>query len=136
MPILLGLVRASTAEALMRSRYTAYVLGNVPYLLDSWHGSTRPAGIDIEPEKTQWQGLTIVNTEAGLSADSTGKVEFIARYQQDGKPGMLHERSHFVCEQDQWFYVDGEMKESLKTGRNEPCFCGSGKKYKRCCANK
>ena len=108
----------------MRSRYSAYVLKDNDYLRKSWHPSTRPAELDVSGDGTPWQRLLIV------SADKE-HVEFAAFYQG----GQLHERSRFVCEGGQWFYLDGESLPPIeeKTGRNAPCPCGSGKKYKRCC---
>ncbi len=128
---------ANTAEALMRSRYTAYVMANEGYLLDSWHKSTRPSGLDLS-EPVEWLGLQVKQVEKGRAGDREGWVEFIARYQSAGRPGAIHERSRFVYEQGQWFYVDGELiRDSLKPtrqpGRNAACPCGSGKKFKRCC---
>ena len=133
MPVIQGVRPAATAEALMRSRYTAYVIENGDYLLDSWHESTRPGSLDIETGQIEWLGLSIVRTEHGQPGDQQGVVEFVARYQQQGKPGEIHEASRFIFENGRWFYLDGQFKPALKMGRNQPCFCGSGKKYKRCC---
>ena len=136
-PLISGNKNAVTAEALMRSRYTAYVEKDVNYLLKTWHSSTRPATIvsDTIPE---WSGLHIVRTEAGNENDNHGVVEFKAKYMSQKKIRFLHEVSRFVKEKNQWFYVDGDMIESPtaisnKVGRNSPCPCGSGKKFKRCC---
>jgi SEC-C motif-containing protein len=108
----------------MRSRYSAYVLKNSDYLRATWHPSTRPAGLDISDDETPWQRLLIVSTGEEF-------VEFAAFYQG----GQLHERSRFAREGGRWFYLDGELLPPLedKVGRNAPCPCGSGKKYKRCC---
>ncbi len=117
----------------MRSRYTAYVLGNETYLLQTWHQTTRPSKLSLQDhDAVEWLGLDIDATERGDIADSTGVVEFTARYRAKSKMAVLHERSQFVQECGQWFYVDGQMKEDT-VGRNAPCPCGSGKKYKRCC---
>ena len=137
-PYLDGERAAPTAETLMRSRYTAYVLDNVGYLLQSWHPASRPEEDFVLEEAIQWQGLEILDTEAGGEADQTGQVEFIARYLVEDRPGQLRERSDFRREEGLWYYVDGaEVKAQpvsvTKVGRNEPCPCGSGKKYKRCC---
>jgi SEC-C motif-containing protein len=127
---------ADTAEALMRSRYSAYVLGNADYLLQSWHPSSRPDTIDLA-EGLQWTGLTIRACRAGGPADSEGTVEFLAHYVAGGRRGSLHETSRFVRENGHWLYLDGDIHEPGKTGtvgRNQACPCGSGKKFKRCCA--
>ncbi len=123
---------ATTAEALMRSRFSAFVLKNSAYLLASWQSSTRPPELDLSDDETHWQRLHIMASEQGTAGDSTGYVEFAAFY--DG--GQLHERSRFVREEGRWVYVDGEILppvEPVKVGRNDPCPCGSGKKYKKCC---
>ena len=130
----------ATAEALMRSRYTAYVLEDADYLLATWDAAHRPPRLSFGPEKTEWLGLRILGTEAGGAADDTGVVEFAARFRQHGSEHELCERSRFRREAGAWIYVDGEMKQSrqpaaavAKAGRNDPCPCGSGMKFKRCC---
>jgi SEC-C motif-containing protein len=123
---------AATAEVLMRSRYSAYVLKNSDYLSATWHPSTRPASLDLSGDDTPWQRLSIIATEQGAENDETGYVEFAADY----AGGQLHERSRFVKEEGGWLYLDGEILPPLvpaKVGRNEPCPCGSGRKFKRCC---
>lgn len=100
---------APTAEALMRSRYSAYVCGDAKYLLHTWHASTRPQAVDAE-RAVKWLGLEILMTEAGGDGDAQGAVEFVARYKVNGKAYRLHERSRFVKEDGQWFYVDGDVK--------------------------
>ncbi|MHB9117246.1 MAG: YchJ family protein [Burkholderiales bacterium] len=129
-------VVAPTAEALMRSRYSAYVLNNEAYLLATWHASTRPVELNLAADTLAWLGLDVKRTEAGQPDDSEGIVEFSARYLCDGKEGKLSEFSRFVQEGGRWFYLGGELgaDTSAKVGRNAPCPCGSGKKYKRCCA--
>jgi SEC-C motif-containing protein len=92
---------APTAEALMRSRYSAFALGLEPYLLASWHPSTRPARLDLDPELT-WRRLQIVDTGEGV-------VEFRASYRGPDGAGLLHERSRFVQEAGRWYYLDGEI---------------------------
>jgi SEC-C motif domain protein len=99
-----GGVAATTAEALMRSRYSAYVLEIGAYLLSTWHPSTRPQSLDLH--KTQWLGLTVKQHSA---AGDTATVEFVARYKVQGKAHRLHERSRFVREEGRWFYVDGDV---------------------------
>lgn len=100
---------APTAESLMRSRYTAYVLRNGAYLHRSWHPTTRPnkkSLLQLTP--TDWQGLTVVRTEQGSEQDTNGIVEFIAHYQEAGIAQQLHETSRFVREAGKWYYVNGD----------------------------
>lgn len=109
-PVLAGSRPAATAEQLMRSRYTANVLRDTAYLLESWHSSTRPQKIDSSTIPT-WQGLSILKTDKGLRGDHKGMVEFRARYEKNIGMAVLQERSRFVCENGCWFYVDGELIE-------------------------
>lgn len=140
--ILSGLKKAETAEALMRSRYSAYVTSNVSYLLKTWHPSTRPSAIDPETIPA-WYDLNVLHMQGGQVYDTEGTVEFIATALNKGTVVMLHEVSFFVKEDDQWLYVSGEMvtndsqKEyrKSKVGRNSQCPCGSGKKFKKCCGS-
>lgn len=132
MPIIAGQAPAVTAQQLMRSRYTAYVRADGAYLAASWHPSTRPVPLELGGA-IQWQGLAVVSCKAGLEMDNRGSVEFIARYQHQGVPGQVHENSRFVREQGVWFYLDGDLKTAAATGRNDPCPCGSGRKFKKCC---
>jgi SEC-C motif-containing protein len=99
---------AESAEALMRSRYSAYVLGDIDYLLASWHADTRPDRLDLgDAAATRWLGLE-VRRHAMTGAD-TAIVEFVARYKSGGAPAVrLHELSRFVREDGRWFYVDGD----------------------------
>ena len=129
----------------MRSRYTAFVLGNADYLLATWDPESRPARLDLQHDRTQWLGLQIVATEAGSETDSQGRVAFIAQFRLDGKEQALRENSRFRKVGDRWLYVDGQAAQISGSasgvaavarpgiGRNDPCPCGSGKKYKRCC---
>ncbi|MEO6116243.1 MAG: YchJ family metal-binding protein [Pseudolysinimonas sp.] len=100
---------ANTAEALMRSRYTAFALGWEAYLLASWHPSTRPATLDLDlADGRVWRKLQIVDTVAGGPDDDTGVVEFRAAYRDaDGTAGVLHERSRFSRVDGRWAYLDG-----------------------------
>lgn len=139
-PLLAAESAAATAEALMRSRYTAYVRQDSAYTLRTWHPSTRPQGVDLA-DLPQWMGLRIVQAVAGQETDLEGTVEFIATALNHGRPFQLHEKSRFVKEAGLWFYVDGAVFEpsappTEKIGRNEPCPCGSGRKYKKCCGVK
>lgn len=143
-PIILGKEPAKTAEALMRSRYTAYVVKNPKYLGDSLHPDHRS---DWDEESTrkwaneaEWHSLQIVSTDKGQENDLFGVVEFIAKYKDKTGAKQHHEISRFEKKGSNWFYVDGQAPkvetfrhDKPKVGRNDPCPCGSGKKYKKCC---
>jgi SEC-C motif-containing protein len=100
-------LQAPTAEALMRSRYSAFVLDLSDYLLATWHASTRPARLDPNEAGLQWLGLE-VRRHTLVDADHA-TVEFIARSKLAGRALRLHELSRFVREDGRWFYVDGDM---------------------------
>ena len=95
-------LHAPTPEALMRSRYSAYVLGLIDYLLATWHPGTAPG--ELELPLVKWLGLEVRHAQA--SADA-GVVEFVARCRENGRAQRLHETSRFVREQGRWYYVDG-----------------------------
>lgn len=134
---------APTAEALMRSRYTAFTLGNIDYI-DSTHASDMAEPFDraegqAMADEFKWRGLEIVRTKDGGPTDQTGEVEFTARFRRGAQMGLHHERATFKREDGRWVYVDGELNPKAETvvrdnkvGRNDPCPCGSGKKYKKC----
>lgn len=140
-PLLRGKQKATCAEQLMRSRYSAFHKGDINYLLKthhpSQHAETEEQDLINTTAGTQWLGLTILGTENGNREDDQGQVEFLARYQTGREFGLLHEKSNFVCENGQWFYVDGitdpRGSAPMKPpGRNEACWCGSGLKFKLC----
>ncbi len=100
-------VLAPTPEALMRSRYSAYALGLIDYLLATWHASTAPGELELSPIK--WLGLEV--REAAQAGDA-GVVEFVARYRDSsGRAGRLHETSRFVREAGAWYYIDGQVAD-------------------------
>jgi len=117
---------APTAEALMRSRYTAYSKGNIDYLIATLHPKSRQpddrSSLLQSIQNTHWIGLSIVKTQRGQAQDKRGIVEFVALYQpvskkdrqNIGAANQLHERSRFVQERGQWFYVDGDILLPLK----------------------
>ena len=128
-----------TAEELMRSRFTAYSQNNLSYLEKTYHKSTRTSYKDFNADSVDWTGLEILEIENGKIEDNTGTVDFIAHYESNNIKHAMREKSSFVKENEQWFYLDGKAKplpthHKKKIGRNEPCICGSGKKYKKCCA--
>lgn len=91
----------------MRSRYVAYVLGLEPYLLATWHPSTRPAELKLDEDPPRWLGLSIKRHE--VQDENNAIVEFVARYKIGGRAYRLHEISRFVREDGRWFYVDGDI---------------------------
>jgi SEC-C motif-containing protein len=99
---------APSAETLMRSRYSAYVLQLENYLRDTWDIDTRPATLDLQRDSVRWLGLKVVDSGV-LDADAAF-VEFVARFKTGGGAAQrLHERSRFVRRDGRWFYVDGEF---------------------------
>ncbi len=128
-----------SAECLMRSRFTAYAMRNVDYLLKTWDASKRPEEIDFSKEDAVWTKLEIVSTKKGGANDSKGLVEFKAFYMLDNDEYVMKEMSRFQKKAGQWMYLDGLVSSVVKVGqqtnqgRNAPCSCGSGKKFKRCC---
>lgn len=91
----------------MRSRYSAYVLGQISYLLATWHASTSPGELELSPAK--WLGLEVRHTE--VSGDA-GVVEFVARWRDNGRAVRLHELSRFVREGGRWTYIDGQLQDA------------------------
>jgi SEC-C motif-containing protein len=118
----------------MRSRYTAHVLGERAYLLETWHPDFRPRRLDLDA-RIQWIALDIICSE---QEDRRAMVEFEASLLRDGAVSAMRERSDFVFQQGRWFYTSGEQLTARfapwRPGRNQDCPCGSGRKFKRCCA--
>ena len=104
-PLHRGEALPPSAERLMRSRYSAYVTGNARYLLATWHPTTKPRELDLDPEQ-KWYLLDIVRTSRGGMLDAQGTVEFRAKYRYAGRSGEQHENSRFVRERRRWYYVD------------------------------
>ena len=104
-PILAGQKDAPTAVRLMRSRFTAFATGDAGYLLRSWHPSTSPGALELDPE-TQWRRLDIIDTAAGGLLDTAGVVEFEAFYREGGVRGSMRERSRFLRSGRVWRYLD------------------------------
>ncbi len=102
-----GADHAPTAEALMRSRYSAYVQKLSEYLLATWHPSTRPSELDLSADDSKWLGLEV--KRHAVQDDSHATVEFVARYRIAGRGHRLHELSRFVREDGRWYYLDGDM---------------------------
>ncbi len=145
-----------TAEQLMRSRYSAFVKADVEYLKKTLAPESRSdfdaAATKKWAQEAVWKGLKIMSTDKGTAQDSKGTVEFTATYAIDGEALDHHEVSQFKkSDSGQWYFVEGDshthpegeghhhhqkpqtvQRESPKIGRNDPCHCGSGKKYKKC----
>lgn len=113
-PLHANLAKAETAEQLMRSRYSAFAKGLANYLVKTRAPAMREAS-DLEDIKamiapTDWVALEIRDTELGTVEDKIGEVEFVASYVSNGMPGQLHERSRFIKDGDEWYYLDGDIK--------------------------
>ena len=127
----------------MRSRYTAFAVGNVDYILGTYDpesaGQVDREGTEAWSKESQWLGFELVSAENGGPEDETGIVEFVARYKVKGVALDHRERASFRKHKGRWVFVDGQMvnpppvrRTEPRVGRNDPCPCGSGKKYKRC----
>ena len=119
----------------MRSRYTAFYRRDIDYLIATLDPNKRQpedrAELAKSIGKTKWLGLTVIDTQRGKKNDSSGMVEFEAVFQAN-ELGQLHERSRFVKTNEQWFYVDGDILPGTVPKPKDPCWCGSGKKYRQC----
>lgn len=142
-PLLAG-SPAATAESLMRSRYVAYTLGDTDYLVRTMSMDARADFDPLEAKgiatDARWDGLDIRTVVNGGADDQTGEVEYVARFRYKGQNRIHHERSVFARDdRGAWQVVGGEtnpkpeQRRVVKVGRNDPCPCGSGKKYKKCC---
>ncbi len=135
-PFHLGTALPATAEELMRSRYSGFVKAFPDYLMATTHTNLLPqtdrSSLLNFATSVKWFQLIIKGTEAGKMTDATGKVEFQAWFEQGGKLNCIWEKSHFEREEGRWKYHSGQQKGMPRIGRNDPCPCGSGKKYKKC----
>jgi SEC-C motif-containing protein len=104
-----GTAAAGTAEQLMRSRYSAFVVGDVDYLRATWHPTARPRVLDLD-DRVRWTGLDVLATIGGALLAAEGTVEFRAHYVRDGAAGAQHEVSRFVREDGRWYYLDGASR--------------------------
>ena len=143
-PIIKGKTKAPTAEALMRARYSAYEKHEIDFIINSCEEGDGIAEIDKQAtedwsRQAQWNGLKIIRTEKGTEKDDEGVVEFTADYTMKQMHDVHHEISAFKKINGEWKYVAGNVLPTTvvrvgeKVGRNDPCPCGSGKKYKQCC---
>ena len=140
-PFIEGIALPKNPEELMRSRYTAFSQSNIEYICQTMIGPALEGFDKKAAEKwskeVTWQGLEIIFSAVD---NDRGTVEFIAKYALNGKPIAMHEVSIFHKIEGKWFYYDGEVKNAntpfrkeKEINRNDPCSCGSGKKYKKCC---
>ena len=145
-PFLNGTRTPPTAEALLRARYSAFTTATIDFIEQTIHSSAK-ADFDRESarkwaEESEWHGLEILNVIDGKEDDDGGTVEFIATYSQDGEKTEHHEVATFRKESGAWTFIDSRMlnkpfrRDQPKVGRNDPCPCGSGRKYKKCCGQK
>jgi SEC-C motif-containing protein len=142
-PYIKGKKSPATAEALMRARYSAFVHHEFDYIFKTHHDSTRneldQEGVRTWGTESKWLGLEILSRDKGLEKDQEGSIEFRCKFILKDAEQSHHELSTFKKENGEWFFVDGVLKNntvqrtSIKIGRNDPCPCGSGKKYKKCC---
>ena len=127
----------------MRARYTAYTMQNMDFVESTHHHSgneefNKAEALDWS-KSADWQKLEILKTGKGGESDTEGSVEFKAHYQIDGVEYVHHECSSFLKDDGKWFFLNGEIinqplkRDAPKVGRNDPCPCGSGKKFKKCC---
>ncbi|MDR0636977.1 MAG: YchJ family protein [Treponema sp.] len=141
-PYITGARLPHTAEALMRSRYSAYVEHAIDYILETCAKDNKNP-IDLKQtkewsEQSRWLGLKILSVEKGAVSDTEGSVEFEAIYERNGLKDVHHEKAQFKKQDGKWLYDEGNIvpktivRSSPKIGRNDPCPCGSGKKYKHC----
>ena len=142
--IIIGARSAETAEQLMRARYSAYCGVRMDFIFESTHPDHRKdydhEGTKKWAESSEWLGLEIICTHKGGPADNIGEVEFIARFKENADVTREHhECGQFKRKNELWYFTEGKMVKPkpltvTKIGRNDPCSCGSGQKYKKCCA--
>jgi SEC-C motif domain protein len=156
-PYLAGKALPETAEQLMRSRYTAFTRADMEYIKNTLapeaRGDFDVAGNKRWAQESKWKGLKVISAEKGTAADKRGTVEFTATYEHGEDAVDHHEVAQFrKDESGQWLFVEGDahthkageghhhhhepiqpvVRATPKIGRNDPCHCGSGKKYKKC----
>ncbi|MEL7293767.1 MAG: YchJ family protein [Pseudomonadota bacterium] len=141
--------QAKTPEQLMRSRYSAHVMGLVDFVVATYHPSCEAEKQRLEISESvdsDWNGLEVIRCEQGRHTEE-GFVTFKAYFHQEGQQYCLEERSRFIKQDGLWYYIDGtfpsqephvdprleQTVSTVKIGRNDPCLCGSGKKFKKCC---
>jgi len=134
-PFLSGQAIPGTPEQLMRSRYAAFFHKAIDYLVatrDPDYRAMDESGLLADTcNQTRWLGLSVIKTDDSQLAQGVGFVEFAAFYDQNGL-GQIHEKARFVNKKGRWYYCDGRILPPVIWGRNQPCWCGSRKKFKRC----
>lgn len=144
LPLIQGKKQALTAQDLLRARYTAFTRGDVDFILESHHSKTKAEvkrdEIEDWSKNSVWLGLKIVQIDGGRAEDEQGTIIFNAQYEVEGKAEDHWEKSYFEKENGHWRFLDAQgiqtgtyKRPEPKTGRNDPCNCGSGKKFKKCC---
>ncbi len=139
-PVLRQLRIPATAEELMRARFTAHVVGDYPFLHRTYLGTASLPFVEEEVAPSEnWMRLVVHGHEPGRTPDSAF-VDFSAYYSQGSGEGVLHEKAEFARRDGRWIYTRAARlgpapvrSAHPKVGRNDPCPCGSGKKYKNCC---
>lgn len=152
-PFVSGRGQAPTPEQVMRSRYSAFATGNIDYLIATHHPSRRKPDDHVRlaqsADETEWVGLRVLASETVSDSRQRGFVEFVAFYRDKlfstepglaeeaarsavGVPNQLHEKSEFIQEDGKWYYLQGLNLPPIRISRNDPCWCGSGKKLKQC----
>lgn len=120
----------------MRSRYTAFCTANIDYLIATHYPTQRKVDdrqtLAQTIADTRWFSLRVLNSDRSQEVNGVGTVEFVAFYQRQGNVGQLHERSQFIRQDNRWYYHHGAILDLISLSRNDPCWCGSGKKYKKC----
>lgn len=133
-----------TAEALMRARYCAFVVGNVDYVINTHDPKKRSdvsrKSIEEWSSESDWHGLEVISTVYGQAEDFKGNVTFVAHFTHEGERREHRESAQFRRVGPNWYFVDSKIRygdpavrSEDKVGRNDPCPCDSGKKYKKCC---
>lgn len=123
----------------MRSRYSAFALRKTAYILETQSDqATSQAALEKDLSETRYTNLIVIETKRGRPNDDTGEVTFVAAYRPapasaDERASQIHECSQFAKIDGRWIYTTGKHLPAYQTGRNEPCWCGSGKKTKKCC---
>lgn len=138
---------ANDPESLMRSRFSAFKLGLIDYLIEThhpkFHWNDERKGLEDSCKNTSWETLRVFKSEVNPKQKNSGKVAFAANFTRKNTSQALCEYSNFICENGRWYYTDGAQAESENElaqlcgmSRNDPCWCGSGKKFKKCHLNK
>ncbi len=134
---------AETAEALVRARYTSYVVEKTEFLFDTMAPAVRAELDPVESariaKEADWHGMEVRSVRPAPDDDAVTEVEYIAKFRLDGQVRVHHERARLRRDDGAWMVHDGEVnpkdppRRVEKVGRNDPCPCGSGKKHKKCC---